>query len=327
MHGQKTRRRGIARDHYRQVVRAVPRGRAVDRARDGHRAGFREPASRLRLLRHGRASGKAVERGFVRRRHEAARRRARLAVGRVGRADGRAVDGHVRASRERVLLARDGFRVRRRRAGRGPREGLGLASRSRCDGCARRRRVGLALYGLQRGSVDLCGERVALKLQAASREVRVATAAAALGASAAAGLGARLAADLVFVRGHAAGHLHDLLHDSGRHRAPVRVVAGGNHVAHVHVYVVVRVDLNAALGLVLLELLLALFLQLVRVGVAVVVEGANLVDAEERLRVRHVASLVGIEVDYRAVFKLARASANQVVDAAVNRGQREVEQV
>ena len=152
-------------------------------------------------------------------------------------------------------------------------------------------------------------------------------AAAALGVAAAAGLRGGLAADLVAVRGHAARDLDDLLGHGGRDGAPVRVVAGRDDVAHVHVYVLVRVHLDAAFGLVLLELLAALLLQLRLVGVAVVVQCRYLVHAEEALGVADVAGRVRVEMDNGAVLELASSRAHQVVDAAVNRGEREVEQV
>ena len=145
------------------------------------------------------------------------------------------------------------------------------------------------------------------------------------GVSAAARLRRGLAADLVAVRGHAARDLHDLLRHGGGHDAPVGVVAGRDDVAHVHVDVVVGLDFHASLRLVLLELLSALFLQLRLVGVAVVVQGRNLVHAEKALDVADVARGVRVEVDYRAVLKLARSRANQVVHASVNRGQREIQ--
>ncbi len=107
----------------------------------------------------------------------------------------------------------------------------------------------------------------------------------------------------------------------------MRVVAGGNHVAHVHVYVVVRFHLDAALRLVLLELLAALLLKLLLVGVAVVVERRYLVHAEKALGVADVSRGVGVEVDYRALLQLARSRADKVVDAAVHAGECEVEQV
>ena len=185
--------------------------------------------------------------------------------------------------------------------------------------------VGLGLNRLERFCVHVGVEGVAFERQALACQVRVP--AAALRVAAAAGLGGGLAADLVAVRGHAARHLHDLLHDGGTHGAPVGVVASGNHVAHIHVYVVVRLDFHAALGLVLLELLLALFFELFFVGVAVVVQGRYLVHAKKALRVAHVARSVGVEVDYRAVFQLARTCADQVVDAPMHRREREVEQV
>ena len=85
--------------------------------------------------------------------------------------------------------------------------------------------------------------------------------------------------------------------------------------------------LDASLRLVLLELLLALFLQLRLVGGAVVVQGRYLVHAEKALGVRHIARGIRVEVDYRAVLKLARSCAHEVVDAAVHAREREVEQV
>ena len=105
------------------------------------------------------------------------------------------------------------------------------------------------------------------------------------------------------------------------------VVARRDDVADIDIDVVVRVDLDAASGLVLLELLTALFLELRLVGVAVVVQCRYLVDAEEALGVRDVAGGVGVEVDDRAVLRFAGTGAHQVVDAAVDRGEREVEQV
>ena len=88
-----------------------------------------------------------------------------------------------------------------------------------------------------------------------------------------------------------------------------------------------RLDFHAALGLVLLQLLAAFFFELFFVGVAVVVQGRYLVDPEKALRVAHVARGVGVEVDYRAVLQFASSRANQVVHAAVDRGQREVQKV
>ena len=107
----------------------------------------------------------------------------------------------------------------------------------------------------------------------------------------------------------------------------MRVVARRDHVADVHVYVVVGVDLDAAARLVLRELLAAILLKLGLVGVAVVVQRRYLVDAEQRLLVGYVALGVGVEMDDRAVLQLARAGADQVVHAAVHRGQREVQKV
>ena len=107
----------------------------------------------------------------------------------------------------------------------------------------------------------------------------------------------------------------------------MRVVARRDHVADVHVYVLVGVHLDASGGLVLSELLAAVLLKLGLVGVAVVVQRRYLVDPEQRLLVGDVAGGVGVEVDDRAVLQLARAGADQVVHAAVNRGQREVQQV
>ena len=107
----------------------------------------------------------------------------------------------------------------------------------------------------------------------------------------------------------------------------MRVVARRNHVAHVHVDVVVRLDLDAALGLVLLQLLAALFFELFLVGVAVVVQRRNLVHAEKALRVADVARGVSVEVDYGSVLKLARSRAHQMVDAAMDRGESEVQKV
>ena len=105
------------------------------------------------------------------------------------------------------------------------------------------------------------------------------------------------------------------------------VVARRDDVAHVHVDVVVGVHLDAALRLVLLQLLAAVLLQLLLVGVAVVVEGGYLVDPEQGLSVRDVARLVRVEVHDGALLKLARARTDQVVDAAVDAREREVEQI
>lgn len=107
----------------------------------------------------------------------------------------------------------------------------------------------------------------------------------------------------------------------------MRVVAGRDDVAHVHIYVVVGLDLHAALRLVLLELLLALFFELFFVGVAVVVQGANLVDAEERLRVRDVPAAIRVEMDNSSVLQLADSGTYQMVHAPMHRRDREVEQI
>ena len=105
------------------------------------------------------------------------------------------------------------------------------------------------------------------------------------------------------------------------------VIARRDDVADIDVDVVVRIDLDAALGLVLPELLAALLLELRLVGVAVVVERAYLVDSKQALSVADVAGRVRVEMNDDAVLELTRASTDQVVHAAVNRGQCEVQKV
>ena len=107
----------------------------------------------------------------------------------------------------------------------------------------------------------------------------------------------------------------------------MRVIARRDNVADVDVDIVVRVDLDAAPGLVLPELLAALLLELRLVGVAVVVERTYLVDSKEALGVADVTGRVRIEMDYGAVLEPASTCTDQVIDTAVNRGQREVQKV
>ena len=105
------------------------------------------------------------------------------------------------------------------------------------------------------------------------------------------------------------------------------VIARRDNVADVDVDIVVRVDLDAASSLVLPELLAALLLELRLVGVAVVVERTYLVDSKEALGMADVTGRVSIEMDYGAVLELASTYADQVIDTAVNRSQREVQKV
>ena len=88
-----------------------------------------------------------------------------------------------------------------------------------------------------------------------------------------------------------------------------------------------HVDLDAASGLVLPELFAALLLELRLVGVAVVVERTYLVDPKQTLCVADVTHRICIEMNNGAVLKFASASADQVVDAAVDRRQCEIKQI